>query len=61
MTLSTTSALGILLLAQQASARAIWRSKRSTIHIEKRSVASDMPTYMWIVSILISLSDLISE
>lgn len=36
------------LLAEQASARAVWRTKRSTIQIEKRS--SPAPVYVWIVS-----------
>lgn len=38
-------------LAEQGSARAVWRTKRSTIQIEKRS--TNVPAYVWIVSVLI--------
>lgn len=37
-------------LAEQGDARAVWRTKRSTIQIEKRS--SPAPVYVWIVSCL---------
>lgn len=42
--------LAAALLAEPAVGRAVWRTKRSTIQIEKRS--TNMPEYVWIVSLL---------